>query len=549
MVKKKASRNGKKNGKSDGRADSKSSDGGIWPLVGAAIVLLLIVTAILLLRAQHDEYPVVTTEAAALDAFRSQGVSEIIAPDLARDFASANYTLAQLDKRYPGYGDDIRAVDAALRSAASDVVAVVNGEPITNAELELQMSLLPDQYKQALGKDDVLKQMIDERLLLQEAAKRGIAVTAQEVDQAYQALLTRGALTEDELAKNLQTFGLDIADLRAMLLRQLTVDKLFTKAINETPVSDEEAQAFYDENKELFTTGPQVTVRHILIATTSNRSATQAHAAAAAVLARYENGEDFCDLVRELSDDTGSNETCGEYTFARGFMVPAFENASFDMQPGETSLVDTVFGTHVILKVADLPGGVQSFDDVKAAIETQLESAQRNAAYTAFITKLRDQADIVIPGQAANATAGGAMADAATGNDAAAGQGIQAEAPEATDNATEDLAEMATSAEPNAAAAPITVNVGVGEPEPTTVDGLAACLKTDGATLYTADWATASMDEAQKYAGEATILDCTGQDKAACDAANVDAFPTWFVGGAFHTGRLSEAQLAGFAGC
>jgi|GEM_PF-1508853 len=558
MVKKKASQNGTKNG-SNGKnvsssavkrnAKNSKNKGGIGPLIGALIILVLIVTVILLLRAQHDEYPVTTTEAAALDAFRNQGVSEIIAPDLANDFASGNYTLAQLVNRYPGYDEDIAAVDAKLRSADSDVVVIVNGDPITEGELDLQLNLLPDQYKQQLSKEEVLSQMIDERLLLQEASKRGIAVTEQDIDAAYQELLTRGNLSEEQLAANLDSFGLTTADLRTMLFRQLTVDLLFRETVNESAVSDAEAQSFYDENQELFTTPPQVTVRHILIALSENRTTNETTALAKEALARYEAGEDFCALVQEYSDDAGSKDTCGEYTFPRGFMVPAFENASFDMAPNETRLVDTVFGTHLILKMADIAASVQPYADVKDAIMAKLTSARRSAAYKTFIDGLRADADIVFPRQS-NETAV-APNESVSSNDVppTAAENLSAQSDDVAEPPVKESPIEKTPVEKTPSMEQSTISVTVGDAEATVVDDLASCLKNDGAILYTADWATASLDEARAYADMVTVLDCTGKDQAACATAGVDAYPTWFVGNALHAGRLSEGQLAAFAGC
>ena len=94
--------------------------------------------------------------------------------------------------------------------------------------------------------------------------------------------------------------------------------------------TDEEIAAYLREHPEL--TSPE---------------GTRAHAEQ--VLRRVHAGEDFAQLAREFSTD-GSSASGGDLGwFGRGRMVPAFEQAAFALQPGQTSdLVETQFGFHII---------------------------------------------------------------------------------------------------------------------------------------------------------------------------------------------------------
>lgn len=113
-------------------------------------------------------------------------------------------------------------------------------------------------------------------------------------------------------------------------------------------------KAYFEEHKDDF---GKVQARHILIGTrntdpnSKKKPLTDAQAKKKAdeIRARLEKGEDFAALAKAESDDPGSKETGGTYTFGRGEMVPAFEQTAYGLKENEISHpVKTQFGYHVI---------------------------------------------------------------------------------------------------------------------------------------------------------------------------------------------------------
>src|SRR4029077_13997828 len=121
---------------------------------------------------------------------------------------------------------------------------------------------------------------------------------------------------------------------------------------------------FYDENPAKFEQPETVRASHILLSTkdsSTNTELTDDKKAAKKkqaedLVKRARAGEDFAKLAKEFSDDPGSKDKGGEYTFPRGQMVPEFEAAAFAMKTNQISdVVTTQFGYHIIKLIDKTP--------------------------------------------------------------------------------------------------------------------------------------------------------------------------------------------------
>lgn len=119
------------------------------------------------------------------------------------------------------------------------IAAVVNGTPVTNLELQ---SKLNDQFK-----TQTLNQMINEKIILSEAAKNNALPTQQEIDQKI-ADLERSVGGKDALNSLLSQQGQTISSLKEQVMVQLAITKLYEK---DATVSASEVEKFLSENKSL----------------------------------------------------------------------------------------------------------------------------------------------------------------------------------------------------------------------------------------------------------------------------------------------------------
>ena len=96
----------------------------------------------------------------------------------------------------------------------------------------------------------------------------------------------------------------------------------------------------------------QVTASHILISTDGKDKET-AKAEIDALHAEITDGADFAEIARSKSDCPSGGRGGDLGPFGRGMMVPEFEKAAFDLEPGALSdVVETDFGYHLILRTA-----------------------------------------------------------------------------------------------------------------------------------------------------------------------------------------------------
>jgi peptidyl-prolyl cis-trans isomerase SurA len=100
---------------------------------------------------------------------------------------------------------------------AQTVVVMVNGEPITDFDIEQRSKLdFLSAHKQA-ARQDVINELIDEKLKIKEAKQFSVDPTASDIDQAFAQMSSRMRITPDQLTKSLETQGIRADTLKARL--------------------------------------------------------------------------------------------------------------------------------------------------------------------------------------------------------------------------------------------------------------------------------------------------------------------------------------------
>ena len=206
----------------------------------------------------------------------------------------------------------VAAIPATGQELAPDVVLTINEQPVHSWEMRIIMPQIqaemarqgqnPTQESVAQA---ALQQIVQVRLIAQEARRQEVVVDQQLVDQTMDQIVQQAGGAEN-LEGILSQFGVGLEDLKANVAESVLVQHFMESRIeSKTNVTTEEVEAFYNENPTMFAQPEQVHARHILMtaaADASTEDKVKAQAAAAAARERAVAGEDFAEVAKEMSE-------------------------------------------------------------------------------------------------------------------------------------------------------------------------------------------------------------------------------------------------------
>ncbi|MDI3471266.1 MAG: hypothetical protein OJF62_003329 [Pseudolabrys sp.] len=134
--------------------------------------------------------------------------------------------MSKMQKRIERLGSARRTIVAALvtailllvpGSAFAQVVALVNGAPITELDIAQRIKLNQVTTGKPISRKDALEQLIDDHLKISVGKRYGLNVSDKEIDQAISNMAERSHISSDQLEKSLNARGVSIAAFRLKL--------------------------------------------------------------------------------------------------------------------------------------------------------------------------------------------------------------------------------------------------------------------------------------------------------------------------------------------
>jgi len=279
------------------------------------------------------------------------------------------------------------------------IAAIVNGDPILLSEVEERMP--PDQKKDSSALMQTLNQMIDQRLEIQSAHKKGITVSDGEVQKALDDTRTRNGLTDEEaFKKSLEKENLTLDKAREEVKSQILIQKLFQRDVYpEVVLQDKDINTYYQAHQEQFKIPEKREISQILFPVRNGDEPAmkeKVREEANLLLKRLKEGETADNILKGYKDEPAPFTVSDLGSFQKGELLPALDQAAFGTEPGKWSFpVETSLGIH-LLKPGEEVRKYRPFEEVSREIRDKLFKEKSEAAIEEWMANLRKNATIDI---------------------------------------------------------------------------------------------------------------------------------------------------------
>jgi len=271
-------------------------------------------------------------------------------------------------------------VSGVASAADPEILARVGNKNITKADIEALISFYPANQQAIIRMDP----KNEEALLNNYVTILAVAETARR----------QGFDKEKNMRKQIQILSDE----------HLAKGYVQKNVLSKVKVTDKDVDEYYKNHPKEFEKPETVKARHILIGFKGDMTEDQKkelRKKAEDVLKKAKGGDDFAQLASEYSDDPGSKTKGGELGyFPKGNMVPEFENAAFNLKPGEISdVIETPYGYHIIKvedkKAAEMP----AYDSIKEQVRVKATQDAEQKKINEFIEKAKKDTKATIYSQ------------------------------------------------------------------------------------------------------------------------------------------------------
>jgi len=272
------------------------------------------------------------------------------------------------------------------------------------ANLTARGQVLPE-GKHDLVESQLLDRLVITKLLVNRATDEDKKKARAAADK-FVAGTKQQAGSDESFQRQLGAMNFTAEQFDAQVLERAICEEVVDRELrSHVNITDEQLKKFYDENGEQFERPETVRAAHILLSTrdavtgqeVSEETKKERRQQIDKILERAKKGEEFAALAREYSEDPGSKNAGGEYTFARGqFHNPEFESAAFALKTNEISgVITTAFGYHILKLYEKMPAQKLELAKVKDELKDGLSRREvQEKLLPDYLKSLKKQANL-----------------------------------------------------------------------------------------------------------------------------------------------------------
>jgi len=284
------------------------------------------------------------------------------------------------------------------------IVAVVGNDIILQSEVEERAAPMmadiaaisnPAQRaaRASAMRRQILERMVDEQLLVQEAADLKVSISSEEVDRSIEQIKKDYNIDDAQLREELQKQGMTLAAYRQNTKREILKYRIINIAVgSKVSVSDADVQGYYERHMQA--ANIQVHASHIFLSIPEGADAAAAQERekqAKTLLTRAQSGEDFSRLAREYSEDPATRAEGGDLGwFGKDILPKPIEELVFSMKVDEVrGPVRADRGFHVIKLLGRRAQDPKPLAEVRDQIRGQLRQREMERQTKNFLSELR----------------------------------------------------------------------------------------------------------------------------------------------------------------
>jgi peptidyl-prolyl cis-trans isomerase SurA len=310
----------------------------------------------------------------------------------------------------------------AGKQEGEDVMATVNGRKITRTEVQKyydnQVAAAPQKPSEEQADTlrlNILRELIDNEILMQRAETLGLLATDEEVNAKLAEI--KAPYTQEEFDKRLKERQVSLDDFKRDLRRSLTIDKVLNKEVtSKINISDEDITNYYNQHKAEFNLiEPQYHLAQIMVTTQPNpqvknlkaQNEAEARKKIQMVNNRLDSGEDFATVAMTYSEQPGNAQSGGDLGFIPESQLKQ-DKAAFDaigkLKPGQYTAAlpiydpgsHQLYGFQIVRLISREAAGQRELKDprVQQAIREQLRDRREQLLKAAYYETVRDKASV-----------------------------------------------------------------------------------------------------------------------------------------------------------
>jgi peptidyl-prolyl cis-trans isomerase SurA len=294
------------------------------------------------------------------------------------------------------------AATASYAFTLDKVLAVVDQDVITLSDYLLFAKSMGVVENMDVINEALLKKLMEEKVILHEANRRGIEVSDAETDGMIEEIKKESAVSQSDLERELAKEGMNFSGYRKIVRERLIALKLIGADVDsKVIVTEEEIETFYRENiKEYLTSPAQVEVKAIFLRLNEGATVTEItdlKRKALRIAAQLGNGENFELLADRYNDEDlrGGQGRLGE--FLRGALIPQLDRKVFSMQKGEISgPIWVKEGAYIVKLVNRTDDAFKTLEEARIEIYKRLFTKKREKIFNEWVRSLWRKAFITI---------------------------------------------------------------------------------------------------------------------------------------------------------